>query len=102
MNLGKVMKAQEKLLKDLNYLLHRTKILSKYCGEGINLVMNQSMLTESQHAMNQAAGVAKLTRLAFFYIPLSFTTSLFGMKFVQFGTGIPSYGCGLVFLVQSF
>jgi Mg2+ and Co2+ transporter CorA len=53
----------------------------------MHIVINNNMLVESQRAIEQAAGVAKLTRLAFFYIPLSFTTSFFGMNFVQFGTG---------------
>ena len=79
-----------KLLKDFEYLAVRAKTLSAYCDRGMNIVMSNNMLVESQRAIEQAAGVAKLTKLAFFYIPLSFTTSFFGMNFTQFGTGVLS------------
>ncbi|KAI9775354.1 MAG: hypothetical protein M1839_001270 [Geoglossum umbratile] len=79
--------AAARLLKDFEYLSERAKMLSVYCDRGMNIVMNNNMLAESQRAIQQAAGVAKLTKLAFFYIPLSFTTSFFGMNFTQFGTG---------------
>jgi hypothetical protein len=39
--------------------------------------MNNNVLLESQRAIEQVADVAKLARLAFFYIPPSFTTLYF-------------------------
>lgn len=78
---------EQPFLQDFEYLFERAKMLSDYCDRGMNIVMNNSMLAESQRAIQQAAGVEKLTRLAFFYIPLSFTTSFFGMNFVQFAAG---------------
>jgi Mg2+ and Co2+ transporter CorA len=82
--------AATSLLEDFEYLSNRAKALSLHCDRGMNIVMNNNMLLESQRAMEQAAGVAKLTRLAFFYIPLSFTASFFGMNFKQLGTGVLS------------
>jgi Mg2+ and Co2+ transporter CorA len=76
------------ILEDFEHLSNRAKALSLYCDRGMNIVMNNNMLLESQRAIEQAAGVAKLTRLAFFYIPLSFTASFFGMNFKQLGTGV--------------
>lgn len=76
-----------KLLRDFESLSQRAKALSLHCESGMKIVTNNNMLLESQRAIEQAAGVAKLTKLAFFYIPLSFTTSFFGMNFIQFGTG---------------
>src|SRR5438552_3121441 len=46
----------------------------------MNLLMNRAMIAESQKAINQAQEVTKLTRLAFIFIPISFTASFFGMN----------------------
>lgn len=73
--------------QDYEYLLGRARSLSARCDQSMNIVMNNAMIRESEKAILQAEGIAKLTRLAFFYIPLSFTTSFFGMNFLQFGTG---------------
>ncbi|KAB5584717.1 hypothetical protein GE09DRAFT_1067956 [Coniochaeta sp. 2T2.1] len=47
----------------------------------MTILMNAAAIDESQKAIAQAEGVAKLTTLAFFFVPLSFTTSIFGMNF---------------------
>ena len=78
--------AAEALLKDFEYLLERAKSLAERCTQGTNIIMNNAMLTESKRAIKQAEEVGKLTRIAFFYIPLSFTTSFFGMNFKQLAT----------------
>ncbi|KAK3935818.1 hypothetical protein QBC46DRAFT_42372 [Diplogelasinospora grovesii] len=79
--------AAEKLIHDYEYLLARALTLSEQCSRGMQVVMNNAMVKESRDAMDQAKGVAKLTRLAFIFVPLSFTASFFGMNFVQFGQG---------------
>jgi hypothetical protein len=66
----KVLASTKKLLRDFEYLHDRAKQLSASCDRGMNIVMNNNMLLESQRAIQQAEGVAKPTRLAFFYIPL--------------------------------
>jgi hypothetical protein len=43
--------------------------------------MNAVLYLQSQKAIQQAEGVVKLILLAFFFVPLSFTTSFFGMNF---------------------
>ena len=45
------------------------------------------MTQEAQNALAQAKEVAKLTKLAFFFIPLSFTASLFGMNVMELDPG---------------
>ncbi|KAI9733659.1 MAG: hypothetical protein M1834_003261 [Cirrosporium novae-zelandiae] len=75
------------LLKDFRYLLLRTESVATNCDRGMDIVMNNVMIKESQKAILQAERVTKLTQLAFFFIPLSFTTSFFGMNFTQFGNG---------------
>ncbi|KAF2815317.1 uncharacterized protein BDZ99DRAFT_435597 [Mytilinidion resinicola] len=79
--------AAQTLLRDYEYLLARCLTISELCDRGTQIVMNNAMIKESREAISQAEGIAKLTRLAFFFIPLSFTTSFFGMNFLQFDTG---------------
>jgi hypothetical protein len=76
-----------KLRLDYEYLLARTLAISDKANRGMQVVMNNVMIGESQRAIAQAAGVAKLTRLAFIFIPLSFVCSFFGMNFDQLGSG---------------
>ncbi|KAK0511441.1 hypothetical protein JMJ35_006014 [Cladonia borealis] len=47
-------------------------------------VMSTMSIVESQKAIALAETVSKLTSLAFFFIPLSFIASLFGMNLVEF------------------
>jgi len=49
--------------------------------------MNRASLEESRRAIEQAEKVKRLTLLAFFFVPLSFTASIFGMNFKEFGQG---------------
>ena len=49
--------------------------------------MNRSVVLESRKAIEQPNHVKKLNLLATFFIPLSFTTSLFVMNFQVFGQG---------------
>lgn len=79
--------AATSLLQDYHYLLSRAESLSQKCSKGVQIFMNNSMINESREGINQAKAVTRLTRLAFVFIPLSFTTSFFGMNFRQLGTG---------------
>jgi hypothetical protein len=75
------------LFRDFKHLLSQAEALSEQCDRGMTVFMNSAMIAESKRAIKQAEGVGKLTFLAFFYIPLSFTASFFGMNFHQLGTG---------------
>lgn len=77
----------ELLLKDFQALKSRSQTLSAQCDKGMTISMNNAAIKESQKAILQAEGVGRLTRLAFIFIPSSFTASLFGMNIRQFGTG---------------
>jgi Mg2+ and Co2+ transporter CorA len=78
---------KDTLLEDFESLLEQALMLSNYCDRGINIAGNTAMVAESKVAIGQARWVSKLTLLAFFFIPASFTTSIFGMNFSQFGQG---------------
>jgi CorA-like Mg2+ transporter protein len=82
-----VEKALYSLLLDYEHLLDRATNLSEQCVGGTNIIMNSAMLAESQKSIIQAKGVAKLTLLAYLFLPLPFTTSFFGMNFLQLGSG---------------
>jgi hypothetical protein len=80
----------EALQMDHERLLLRAKALYKQCNDGMAVMMNNAMLLQTQQAISQAKKVTKLTLIAFIYIPLSFSTSLFGMNVTQLGTDGPS------------
>lgn len=68
------------LMEDYEQLHTRCIYLSKMCTQGITLAMNKATIEESRKAIEQSERVKKLTVLATLFIPLSFSTSLFGMN----------------------
>lgn len=72
--------AADSLRRDYNALLTRTVTLRDKSRSQIKNLVTQTMLAESKKAMIQASEVTKLTRMAFVFIPLSFTCGLFGMN----------------------
>ena len=79
--------AADTLLHDFESLLQRTELLSHRCDQGMSIIMNNTALTEPRRAISQARQVGRLTLLAYFYIPLSFTSSFFGMNFSELNNG---------------
>ncbi|KAI1323255.1 hypothetical protein F5Y16DRAFT_384361 [Xylariaceae sp. FL0255] len=75
------------LLEDYEQLLVRCKELSSMCSWGITLAMNKATIEESRKAIEQSERVKKLTILATLFIPLSFSSSLFGMNIKVLGQG---------------
>ncbi|KAH8704096.1 hypothetical protein BGW36DRAFT_404330 [Talaromyces proteolyticus] len=80
----KALRAKESLLEDYEQLVERAEVIIKRCSKGMNVIMNNVMLAEAKRAMVQARSVAKLTLIAFFYIPLSFTCAFFSMNIAGF------------------
>jgi len=76
------------LLRDYKHLHKRALAISQRCDRGMGVIMNDMNLAESRRAIAQAGGVKRLTFIAFVYIPLSFTTSFFGMNIRQLGSGV--------------
>lgn len=68
------------VLEDYEELRIRCIELSKLCTSGINLAMNKATIEESRKAIEQSERVKKLTILATLFIPLNFSSSLFGMN----------------------
>ncbi|KAH6625000.1 hypothetical protein B0J18DRAFT_197543 [Chaetomium sp. MPI-SDFR-AT-0129] len=65
------------LLQDLH---SQARSLAEKCSYGMTVISNNSMLEESQRAIQQAKQVTKLTLVAFVYLPFTFTAGFFGMN----------------------
>ncbi|KAB8257971.1 hypothetical protein BDV32DRAFT_151784 [Aspergillus pseudonomiae] len=70
----------ESIVEDYEQLHVRCIDLSKMCTRGITLAMNKATIEESRKAIEQSARLKKLTLLATLFIPLNFSSSLFGMN----------------------
>ncbi|CCF33242.1 hypothetical protein CH063_05468 [Colletotrichum higginsianum] len=68
------------LLEDYEDLYARCIDLSTMCDRGITLAMGKASVEESSKAIEQSQRLKKLTLLATLFIPLSFSTSVFGMN----------------------
>ncbi|KAJ5998026.1 hypothetical protein N7522_009686 [Penicillium canescens] len=79
--------AASQLLEDYEELLQRAQRLSQRCADQTSLLLNNSMLAQSKRNIWQAERVARLTLLAFLFIPLSFTASIFGMNVMELENG---------------
>ncbi|KAL2843010.1 hypothetical protein BJX68DRAFT_270336 [Aspergillus pseudodeflectus] len=76
--------AATELSLDYSHLHKRATTLLDRIGSESEWLMHRAMLNESQRAFSQGSRVARLTFLAFLFIPLSFTSSVFGMNVVEF------------------
>ena len=79
------------LMEDYEQLHVRCIDLSKMCTRGITLAMNKATIVESRKAIEQSGRLKKLTLLATLFIPLSFSSSLFGMNIDLLGQSTVSY-----------
>ncbi|KAJ3497233.1 hypothetical protein NLG97_g2060 [Lecanicillium saksenae] len=86
----------QSLLRDLRA---QAQHLHGRCTQEMTVISNNSMLLESQRAMQQARLVTKLTIVAFVYLPFSFTAGFFGMNFKELGNGTISLW---IFFAASF
>ncbi|OIW35544.1 hypothetical protein CONLIGDRAFT_710715 [Coniochaeta ligniaria NRRL 30616] len=68
------------LLEDYEQLHARCIHLEQMCARGITLAMGKASIEESSKAIEQSQRLKKLTLLATLFIPLSFSSSLFGMN----------------------
>lgn len=67
--------------RDWSHLEDVAQALDRRCQEAITVLMSTVTIQDAKKAIAQAQRVAKLTFLAFIFVPLSFTTSFFGMNF---------------------
>ena len=79
----------------IEYLLHdvikkinveRNRITQVYSS-----LTSKTQISDSHRSIAEAETVTRLTELAFFFIPLSFATSMFGMQFIDGSTPATTY-----------
>lgn len=75
-------------------LLHNAELLLYYCQKAEEFYrrlktedLQNARLKEARESKNATISGGMLTRLAFIFIPLNFTTSFFGMNVSLFGSG---------------
>ena len=71
---------QASLAKDYGFLIIRSGQLASRCETGIGVLVSVAQLQEAQKGINQTKQVHDLTKLAFFFIPLTFVSSIYGMN----------------------
>ncbi|PSK46437.1 hypothetical protein B9Z65_5405 [Elsinoe australis] len=88
-----VAKVTNDLQQDFENLHDRIDYLLTRCSDGMNMCMSLAAINGAEKARLQAEKIGQLTWLAFFYTPLSFTTSFFGMNLADFGEkgGLPTW-----------
>jgi hypothetical protein len=83
----KVIEASNILLTDYIWLLKRIQELSATCDRGMYGIYTKVALEESSLAIKQEHNIAIITGISLFFLPLSFSTSVFGMNLTAFGSG---------------
>lgn len=87
------------IFDDLNCLHQRILSLYNTCERLLTVLFNESMLCESRVAIEQAKQLQKLTSLAFFFIPLSFVSSLLGMNMTDLPVSTVRYWLSMLVLL---
>lgn len=77
----------ETALSDLESILSEVEEAESYFNNQKRNELLNAQLKEARKSTETASSVARLTQLAFFFIPLSFVTSVFGMNIKQFNNG---------------
>lgn len=80
-------KVQRDIEDDFGCLALRAKALVTRCTDGMDIITNGASLEESRRAILSSEKIGKLTMLAFFFVPLTFICSLFGMNMRELGQG---------------
>ncbi len=75
------------IVEDYKDLLERCLRLLSRVHSAKTSEMNRALILESRRAIEQTERMKKLTLLATYFIPLTFTAALFGMNFQVFGQG---------------
>ncbi|KAF4974936.1 hypothetical protein FZEAL_8199 [Fusarium zealandicum] len=92
------------LMEELAELTDDLKSLQSRSDQTLNLLVASTGLAQSTLVIDQTSGINKLTELAFFFIPLSFVTSIFSMQVAELTETPPKIwtwglSLGLVFIV---
>lgn len=76
---------------DIDFLLGKASRLEKRIREQVQIRASAVSIEESRRAINQSQSVGRLTQLAFVFLPLTFTTGVFGMNITPSGGEAPMW-----------
>ncbi|KAK5119444.1 hypothetical protein LTR85_007544 [Meristemomyces frigidus] len=79
--------AAKSLQLDIEHLHRRALALYSRCESAMTLAMNRASIAEARRSLQQGQTLSSFTALAFVFIPLTTTASVFGMNFQEMGTG---------------
>ena len=72
------------LLDDYRFILRRARSITKIVDGGIAAINTEVMARDAQRSIQQGRRIGRITVLAYFFLPLAFVTSIFGMNFISF------------------
>ncbi|KAM0740801.1 hypothetical protein ACQRIT_005985 [Beauveria bassiana] len=73
-------RARREVEQDFEHLHEHAETLYRRCQEEIAVLMNSMAILESEKAIAQAGRMARLTFLAFIFVPMAFVSSFFSMN----------------------
>lgn len=77
-----LLKRREYFKTSFETLQEKIKRIETDINSSFTAIMSTMSIVESQRAITQAEDVSKLTKLAFFFIPLTLSAGIFGMNIV--------------------
>ncbi|KAK2932022.1 hypothetical protein FoTM2_006479 [Fusarium oxysporum f. sp. vasinfectum] len=99
-----ILNLPEELEEEMAELTADLQSLQSRSEQTLNLLVASTGIAQSSLVIDQTSGINKLTELAFFFIPLSFITSVFSMQVAELTESPPKMwtwglSLGLVFLI---
>jgi CorA-like Mg2+ transporter protein len=91
-----IAEGQLKILDELDHVVNERR---EAPFRALQIKLTSTQIDESRKAMKQADTVARLTMLAFIYIPTSCVCGVFGMNIVETPNGFPLWVFGLTLAV---
>lgn len=88
------------LQRTFEKLLHRAQAVSDGCRDEMQKLSNESVVREGQRGKERAEAMTKVTFIAAVFVPLSFTTSIFGMDIQQINGSGPELGIRVAVVVS--
>ena len=71
--------------------LHEIEVHKQRISQVYSSLTSKTQISDSHRSITEAETVTRLTELAFLFIPLSFSTSIFGMQFINGSTRSTTY-----------
>lgn len=92
--------ARKLLLDDYRFILKRAKSITIIVREGIAAITTEVMTRDAQRSVEQGRRMGRITVLAYFFLPISLVTSVYGMNFANFDEdswkGVLAFVCTLL------